>query len=231
MAELHVLRVFTTQAGDHGNALGVFLQGEEVPDYRRQDVARDLGFSETVFVERTERAELRIFTPGLELPFAGHPSVGTAWLLRESGVEVPVLHSPAGAIHVHSEGETTWIGARPEWSPPFEYLEHGTPGEVDSLRVSDAKDGWVYAWAWEDEEAGRVRARAFVTDAGIPEDEATGSAALALCARLGRPIDVRQGLGSEIAARPAGSGFTEIGGRVVLDEVREYVWGPLRSGG
>ena len=51
-------------------------------------VAAELGFSETVFVEDRESGRIRIFTPGLELPFAGHPTVGTAWLLAETGTPV-----------------------------------------------------------------------------------------------------------------------------------------------
>jgi predicted PhzF superfamily epimerase YddE/YHI9 len=62
----------------------------------------------------------------------------------------------------------------------------------------------------------------FAEEYGIPEDEATGSAAVVLAARLGREIDVRQGRGSRILARPLGDGMVEIAGRVVLDEVREY---------
>lgn len=222
MSELHVMRVFTTPGGEHGNELGVFLRGEDVPEGRRQAVAADLGFAETVFLDDRERAEIRIFTPGLELPFAGHPSVGTAWLLRETGEEVAVLRPPAGELRVHYENEVAWISARAEWSPPFDYVEHEDPAAVDALTGAPGGAGWAYCWAWDDEEAGRIRARSFVPDAGIPEDEATGSAALALCAQLDRPVQIRQGQGSEIFARPAGEGFTEIGGRVVIDQVREY---------
>ena len=78
MAELHVLRVFCDAAWSHGNPLGVFLDGDEVPEERRQEVAAELGFSETVFVDDATEGRMRIFTPGLELPFAEHPSVGTA---------------------------------------------------------------------------------------------------------------------------------------------------------
>lgn len=221
MSELYVLRVFTAPSGEHGNPLGVFLDGAEVSEHERQAVARDLGFSETVFVDDAERAEMRIFTPETELPFAGHPSVGTAWLLREARGEVAVLRPPAGELHVRYEDELVWIAARPEWSPPFSYPEFGSATEVDALD-GPREEGWVYAWAWDDEEAGRVRARAFIAEAGISEDEATGSAALTLCAQLERPIQVRQGRGSEIFASPVRDGYVEVGGRVVLDEVRAY---------
>ena len=222
VSELHVLRVFTTPSGEHGNGLGVFIQGTDVPEAQRQAVAADLGFAETVFVDETERAEMRIFTPEVELPFAGHPSVGTAMILREARGEIAVLRPPAGELRVRYEEEIVWIAARAEWSPPFDYIEISSAAEVDALTGAPEGKGWAYCWAWEDEEAGRIRARSFVAEAGIPEDEATGSAALALCAQLGRPIQIRQGVGSEIFARPLDEGFTEVGGRVVMDEVRDY---------
>jgi predicted PhzF superfamily epimerase YddE/YHI9 len=222
MSELHVLRVFTTPAGEHGNRLGVFLRGGEVPEAERQAVAADLGFAETVFVDDAERAEVRIFTPQLELPFAGHPSVGAAWLLRENQGEIAVLRPPAGDLPVRYEAELVWIAARAEWAPPFEYIERPDADEVDALAGSPEGEGWAYCWAWDDEDGGRVRARSFVSEAGISEDEATGSAALGLCAQLGRPIQIRQGRGSELFARPLDDGWAEVGGRVVLDEVRDY---------
>jgi PhzF family phenazine biosynthesis protein len=86
MATLHVLRVFTAADGEWGNPLGVFLDGAEVPGERRQSVATELGYSETVFVDDAASGAMRIFTPGIELEFAGHPTVGTAWLLaRDRG--------------------------------------------------------------------------------------------------------------------------------------------------
>ncbi len=106
MATLHILRVFTDEDGEWGNPLGVFLDGAEVPAERRQAVAAELGYSETVFVDDRERGECRIFTPGSELGFAGHPSVGTAWLLAREGEEVGALRPPAGEVAVRFEGES-----------------------------------------------------------------------------------------------------------------------------
>lgn len=223
MARLHVLRVFTTPDGAHGNPLGVFLAGDEVPPGERQRVARELGFSETVFVDDQERGAIRIFTPAIELPFAGHPTVGTAWLLRaELGLAVTALEVPAGELRVRADGEVTWIAARPEWSPRFEYIECASVDEVERLSGAPEDLALAYCWAWEDEACGRVRARSFVPEAGIAEDEATGSAALELCGRIGRPITVRQGRGSELFARPRDDGYAEVGGRVVRDGAREH---------
>ena len=222
MATLHVLRVFVGEGGAGGNPLGVFLSGKEVPEDRRQSVAADLGFSETVFVDDPDRGELRIFTPTVELPFAGHPLVGTAWLLFREGFEVALLRPPAGEVPVRTEGDTTYISGRSEWAPPFEHIQLGSPDEVHAL--TGPPDGHDVAGvrAWEDDASGRVRARVFPVRYGIREDEATGAHAVRLAARLGRRITIRQGEGSLILAEPRPDATVEIGGRTELVEVREY---------
>lgn len=222
MAMLHVLRVFVNEEGEFGNQLGVFLDGSEAPADQRQAIATDLGYSETVFVDDRERGELQIFTPGTELPFAGHPLVGTAWLLREQGDEVGTLRPPAGEVEVRFEDRATFIAADPAWSPPFEYVEFREPAEVRALEGPPAMADEVYAWAWIDQAAGTIRARGFAEGVGIPEDEATGSAALALSAQIGREITVNQGQGSILVARPLDDGRAEVGGEVALDEQREF---------
>ena len=222
MAKLHVLRVFVGAGGAGGNPLGVFLDGKEVPERDRQGVAADLGFSETVFVDDSERGEVRIFTPKDELPFAGHPLVGTAWLLSREGFEVPLLRPPAGEVPVRFEGDTTCISGRPEWAPAFEHIQLGSPDEVDALTGPPDGHDLAGVWAWEDEETGRVRARVFPVRVGIEEDEATGAHAVRLAARLGRKITIRQGKGSLILAEPQPDGTVEIWGRTELVEVREH---------
>lgn len=222
MATLHVLRVFTAAGGEHGNPLGVFLAGEEVEEARRQPVAARLGYSETVFVGDRERGEVRIFTPAEEIPFAGHPSVGTAWLLAREGTVVEALRIPAGTVPVRRDGELTWIAARPEWASAFRLERLGSAAEVDALDPASFEGDGAYCWAWQDEARGLVRSRAFFPGFGIVEDEATGAAAVALCGGLGRPLEIRQGRGSRLSARPREDGMVEVGGRCVLDEVREY---------
>ncbi len=225
MATLHVLRVFCDEGGEWGNPLGVFLDGAEVPAAERQRVAHELGFSETVFVDDRARGEIRIFTPGLELPFAGHPTVGTAWLLAHAGGAVEVLRPPAGEVAVRrgAEGERTFVAARAEWSPPWELIELGSTAAVDALEgPPDGREDEIYLWAWADEETGVVRSRCFSLADGVGEDEATGSAALMLTAALHRPLTIRQGEGSVLYAHPLSDGRAEVGGRVVLDEVREF---------
>jgi predicted PhzF superfamily epimerase YddE/YHI9 len=235
VAELHVLRVFVNEEGEWGNRLGVFLDGGVVGESARQSIAAELGFSETVFVEDRADGRACIHTPAVELPFAGHPAVGMAWLLAKTGTPVTALHLPAGEVTVRAEADHTYIGARPEWAPPFDYRRLDSPAEVTALEPLESfgppgpalggggtSERNVYAWAWIDEAAGTIRARSFVPEAGIVEDEATGSAALGLCARLGRPVTIHQGHGSVLVTRLAAEDRCEVGGRVSLDEVREH---------
>jgi predicted PhzF superfamily epimerase YddE/YHI9 len=221
VAELHVLRVFCDADGRYGNPLGVFLDGAavEVPD--RQAVAAELGFSETVFVDDRSTGEVRIHTPAQELRFAGHPLVGTAWLLAHAGEPAEILRPPAGEVAVRRDDELTHVAGRPEWAPDFAFLRLGAPAAVDALDGAPEGHDLAACWAFIDEQAGTVRLRVFPTRFGIAEDEATGAAALRLCSLLDRPIDIHQGRGSRIAARPLGGGLGEICGRVVLDETRE----------
>ena len=216
-----MLRVFCGADGSHGNPLGVFLDGAEVPEAERQAVAQDLGFSETVFVDDLERGELRIFTPQVELPLAGHPLVGTAWLLRETRTPAGILRPPAGEIAVRFTDELTFISARAEWAPHFDFLELGAPADVEALEGARGY-GDVGVWAWLDRDAGKIRERVFAPHEGIAEDEATGAAALRLVTRLGLELEIHQGRGSIIYGRPLADGVAEVGGRVVLDEVRTY---------
>ncbi|MDG9716086.1 PhzF family phenazine biosynthesis protein [Streptomyces sp. DH24] len=224
MTDYDVLRVFCAANGGYGNELCVVRDGSLLPDRaERQEFAAKLGFGETVFVDDPERGVIDIYTPTLRLPFAGHSCVGTAWLL-----DVPELVTPAGVVGARLDGEFSWIEARAEWVPPHTLRQYATAAEVDDLPVPPpevgtppapfGQRGRVYAWAWEDEAAGRVRARAFPGRGdGIEEDEATGAAALLLTDLLGRALNITQGAGSQLLTAPQPGGWTEIGGRVRLE--------------
>jgi predicted PhzF superfamily epimerase YddE/YHI9 len=212
MTSVDVLRVFTDASGASGNRLGVVRDAGDIGHARRQAIATELGYSETVFVQRD--SHVQIFTPALELAFAGHPMVGSAWLLGE-----PVLHVAAGEVRTRVQGDRAWVLARAEWCPPFARRQLATPAEVDACVAPTG--GALHVWAWSDEPRGRIRARVFAPDLGVPEDPATGSATVALCAQLGRAISVDQGPHCEIEARPLADGTIELGGRVADDGSRE----------
>ncbi|QOV46337.1 PhzF family phenazine biosynthesis protein [Streptomyces chromofuscus] len=222
MTDYDVLRVFCAANGGYGTELGVVRDGSVMPGHdERQALAEKLGFGETVFVDDPERGVIDVYAPSARLPFAAHSCVGAAWLL-----DVPELVTPAGVVGARQDGEFSWIEARPEWSGPGVLRQYATAAEVDDLPVPppaapgacSGQRGRVYAWAWEDEAAGRVRARGFPgRDDGDEEDEATGDAALLLTARLGRALNIAQGAGAQILTAPQPQGWVELGGRVLLE--------------
>jgi predicted PhzF superfamily epimerase YddE/YHI9 len=222
VAAYQLVNVFTAEDGSFGNALGVFLDGAAVAEPERQAVAGELGYSETVFVDDAATGRLRIFTPADELPLAGHPLVGSAWLIAREHGACDMLRPPAGDVPTWQEGELRWIRARPEWAPEMDLREYGSVAEIEALDGAPAGLGFAYCWAWIDQAAGVLRARVFVPLLGIDEDEATGAAALRICALHGRPLEIRQGKGSVIHARPGDGGTVEVGGRVAYEGERMY---------
>src|ERR687887_2758070 len=95
-----VVDVFTDEALS-GNQLAVFTDAREIPEAKLQPLAREMNFSETVFVfPPTEggHAKMRIFTPLAEIPFAGHPTLGTAFVLGgpKHWPEIPLQTRPGG---------------------------------------------------------------------------------------------------------------------------------------
>ena len=102
--DFHTLDVFTEQRFG-GNPLAVVLGADDLSDRDMQAIAREFNLSETVFVCRpanpAHSGSVRIFTPASELPFAGHPTVGTAVLLAE--LKAPQLGGDRDAIVVLEE--------------------------------------------------------------------------------------------------------------------------------
>src|SRR5678816_3176421 len=107
MPDYHFLQfdVFTDRAFC-GNPLAVFPDAEGISDEQMGQIAREMNLSETVFVLKPESDQalrhLRIFTPTRELPFAGHPIVGTWNLLAREGI-VPKPESGTGWTRIHHE--------------------------------------------------------------------------------------------------------------------------------
>jgi trans-2,3-dihydro-3-hydroxyanthranilate isomerase len=100
-----------------GNPLAVFLEGISLSDEQMQAITREMNLSETIFLLPPERddcdSRLRIFTPGRELPFAGHSTIGTAWVLRQLGICAPrsdrlVLQEEIGPVPVRFDGDMIW---------------------------------------------------------------------------------------------------------------------------
>ena len=219
--DVSVLRVFTDAEGRHGNPLGV-VDAATVAPAQRQRVATELGYSETVFIDlpgtRATSAHAHIFTPAVELPFAGHPTVGAAWWLRERGTPVHTLQVPAGIVPVRYTDDLTAVVARADWAPEFAIHQMDTVAELQSATPYDYPDDTEhYLWTWTDSENGRLRSRMFATNLGVPEDEATGAAAVRITDQLSRDLVITQGKGSQIFTTWSPDGWVVVSGRVVAD--------------
>lgn len=205
-----------------GNPLAVVFGAEGLAGEQMQAVAREFNLSETVFVLPTTQAgatyRARIFTPGRELPFAGHPSVGAAVTYVRRGPSGPGrVTQECGAgllpIEVSVDGRATLTGGAPTLGPDldpepllsivgltlddhvgpaprvagcgleFPYLSV-RPDAVSRAAIDVAaavrlgvEHLSVFSWYAADRSA---HARVFAPGAGVPEDPATGSAALGM---------------------------------------------------
>ena len=105
-----------------GNALAVFPDGGSLTREQMQSIAREMNLSESTFVTSVARDsyDVRIFTPTSELPFAGHPTIGTAWVLRHKGsltADRAIQRSPGGETSLTASGDT-WSFRRQGSSEP-----------------------------------------------------------------------------------------------------------------
>ena len=224
---VNVLRVFVDKSGEFGNLLGI-VEGGAVSSGQRQQIAAAIGYSETVFIDDPDIGRVQIFTPAIELPFAGHPTVGTAWWLRQQGYPADRLLTRAGPVDVTVDEALTWIRARAEWTTPFQWHELSDPQTVDAANPADYPGGPHYLWAWFDQARGKLRSRMFAPDLGIIEDEATGAAAIAFTDLQKRDLDITQGRGSRLYTRWEGDGWARLGGRVVGEPSRNLAAEPGR---
>ncbi|MEQ8395409.1 PhzF family phenazine biosynthesis protein [Thalassobaculum sp.] len=239
-----------TETAFGGNPLAVVFGGEHLSTGAMQTIAREFNFPETTFVlppaDPANTAKVRIFTPGVELPFAGHPNVGTATVLarrgnvfgkpvgdtvafeeaiglvgleivRESGAAVgavltaPTLptvegtfdpsavaaavgladsaiilarHAPAhvviGATFVIAEVADldALAAARSDEGLIAKHLGKPAPDEIYLYTRLDAGDGTLH-----------IRSRMFAPGLGIPEDPATGGAAVAIAGLFVKLMD------------------------------------------
>jgi len=109
-----------------GNQLAVFTDGRELDEKTMQDLAREMNFSETVFVLPPENggdAKIRIFTPAGELPFAGHPVLGSAFVLA-APLQLGEIRLETGSgvvpVALQREGARIVFGWMRQPVPPFE---------------------------------------------------------------------------------------------------------------
>jgi trans-2,3-dihydro-3-hydroxyanthranilate isomerase len=133
-----------TQTRFGGNQLAVFPDARDVPEGQLQSIAREFNFSEVTFVYPPENpahtARVRIFTPTAEVPFAGHPTIGTAIALRDLGRPAEmVLELGVGPIpcRVGPEGAsfTTPVPLSVMGHPPAELVARALDLPLSAIRT------------------------------------------------------------------------------------------------
>ncbi|MFX1375259.1 MAG: PhzF family phenazine biosynthesis protein [Promethearchaeota archaeon] len=101
-----------------GNQLAVFISEDGFTDSEMQKIAKEMNFSETTFITSIENYTVRIFTPDMELPFAGHPTIGTAYVIQKEIIQTDIktllLNLKIGQIPVlfkykSGEAEEIWM--------------------------------------------------------------------------------------------------------------------------
>ena len=153
-----------------GNPLAVFPDAAGVASEDMQVIAREMNLSETSFVTEVheDRYRMRIFTPTEEVSFAGHPTVGTAWVLRLSGrleVDRMTQQSAAGDTRIEFEDDLVWFDRT---GKSHSDLESTDPGVVRTIATSLGVD--VAEVGLEARELGRSgRLRPALSDAGLEQ--------------------------------------------------------------
>ena len=152
--QYRIVDVFTDRIFG-GNPLAVFLDGRELSDAEMQSLAKEMNLSESTFVlpprEPANHFKVRIFTPGGELPMAGHPTIGTAFVLAREGMfkltgDVTQLRLEENIglipVEIHAKNgapDMIWMTQpRPQFGPRV--LNRQTAAEMLSLDVDDIDD-------------------------------------------------------------------------------------------
>ena len=213
-AQLDVLRVFVGAGRRRRNLLGVFLDAGQSRPGPNSRSPPSSGTARRCSCTTAPRLGCGSSRRRVELPLAGHPLVGTSWLLHREGPPPAVLRPPAGEVPTWQDSGLTWIRAAPEDAPPFDLVQ------LDSAAAIEALDG-VSGRGRQDRRVG-VGGRAGRGDAGarVPPGprRSRGRGDGVGCAppvrACGPPGRDPSGRGSVIQARPAADGRVDLGGRV-----------------
>ena len=142
--QIRIVDVFTEKPLA-GNQLAVVLDGRGLSTDVMQRIAREMNFSETTFIlppdDPAHAARVRIFAPGSELPFAGHPTIGTAWVLASEGL-VPnggdafTVEEGVGPVAVRRAGDLIWMTHPPLTFGPV--LPHARVAAAIGIKEDDS---------------------------------------------------------------------------------------------
>ncbi|MGQ5639028.1 MULTISPECIES: PhzF family phenazine biosynthesis protein [unclassified Streptomyces] len=232
MTACWMVRAFVNAEGMFGNPALVVAEpdGASVTSAQRQELATRLGVPATVFVRDADQGRISIHSSyGQSIRFGGHPLLATVEALHGIGRAPRELLPDAGPVPCRRDADgTVWLTAPAAWSKPWRHCRMADAAEVDALTGLPDGEDFTQVWAWEDEAAGRVRARLWAPRIGKGEDEACGSASMLLTLKLGRALEVLHGRHrAVIRTRPVDDSRVELGGRCAVErpaaQVRDAV--------
>ncbi|PZD96057.1 phenazine biosynthesis protein [Paenibacillus sambharensis] len=138
--KFYIVDVFA-ESRYEGNQLAVFMPEEPLTERLMQQIAREVNFAETTFIMPGRQGggeyKVRIFSPAAELPFAGHPTLGTAYIIDsilQPGSSSLILHLPVGPIRVERIRDQWWM----EQNQPL--LGTVLPGRKQAASVLQLKE-------------------------------------------------------------------------------------------
>ena len=141
-----IVDVFAERAFE-GNQLAVFICEEALFETEMQKIAKEMNYSETTFITSKENYDVRIFTPEVELPFAGHPTIGTAFVIQQElikgNVKTILLNLKIGPIPVlfkykSGKPDLIWMEQNP---PSFgKFFDTETISQILRLETHDIDD-------------------------------------------------------------------------------------------
>lgn len=149
--EFNIVDVFA-EAKFGGNQLAVFKNTCTLNTHEMQKIAKEMNYSETTFIcsdeKRDEGYDVRIFTPETELPFAGHPTLGTAFVIqeellknqeREIKLNLKIGQIPVTLVYRNNQADTLWMKQK---TPVFG-VTHGTDtwAKILELDIDDLEEG------------------------------------------------------------------------------------------
>lgn len=219
---IDIIRVFTDTQNKFGNPVGLVLDDvKKIGAIKRQQLAKDCGLSEIVFINDIPSGNLSIYNPQDECPFAMHATLGAAWYISH------VLHSPISYIisgnvqtATWEKDDIVWVKARLDVIPQWNLRRMESPDEIENLdRNKLSEEKHLVVWAWLDKDKGTIRARTFASDWGIHEDEANGSGAMRLAEKTQMNLTIFHGVGSVIYANPSGNAYGIAGGHCIQTSI------------
>ncbi|MFX1436294.1 MAG: PhzF family phenazine biosynthesis protein [Promethearchaeota archaeon] len=144
--KFYIVDVFAERKFE-GNQLAVFICEEALFEAEMQKIAKEMNYSETTFITSKENYDVRIFTPEVELPFAGHPTIGTAYVIQQElikgNVKTILLNLKIGPIPVlfkykSGKPDIIWMEQNP---PTFgKFFDTETISQILNLEEIDIDD-------------------------------------------------------------------------------------------